>query len=493
MALQLTDDQRADILAQLASIGNGTQPEPDVTDYPSPTAEMEAEADAEYAEDPDEERPCLVCGEPGVGPCDCTADPDEPALEDGDSSAKGGVHPDEEPDTKGDAHPFLVEVERKPLLDAATQLVRIIGRRSPLPILQGIRVMLNEAGNLVLTATDLEITGRKFITPDRLIDGYTGVPAMVVPGKVLRDLLKTSSSDTIEFGATPDGKVIVGPAVIQGLPVEDYPLIPPVANTDDSLLLTPTQGEEMSEAFRRVVVASSKDDARPILTGVHFGEEGGNLRLVATDSYRLAYQDTSVPFDPKGDLGGNRRHPVAPLVPRRAVIEIPRFTGHISRISRDGQNIALVGPEGVLNVRLIEGTFPAYRKLLPKQTALTTELQFPMLEMRDAINQMKALAEDHIPIQVKPEAAGVTLGVTRQDVGDIRDLIVPGSETVRSDIEVIAFNADYLRGGVTAGETRKTRMTGVTVTLEAQDNLKPVFLTNDEMEGFRYLLMPVRL
>jgi DNA polymerase-3 subunit beta len=249
--------------------------------------------------------------------------------------------------------------------------------------------------------------------------------------------------------------------------VDDFPV---VAEADLQGGLE-VDGDDFLAALAQVTVAASHDDARPVLTGVYFESNEGMLRLVATDSYRLALRDVPAV-----------RSAMSALIPVRALRELGRTVGSKKMKVAIGSREASFGSErGTLTVRLIEGTFPNYRQLLP--TGYPNRLVVPRDGLLQAIDRASLVAEDHIPIRLQLQEGGAELSVTRQDVGGETEHV---AGEYRGDEMTIAFNSRYLNDGVAAVEEEQ-------VALDVLDPLKPGVLRGAEGEDFLYLLMPVRL
>jgi len=227
--------------------------------------------------------------------------------------------------------------------------------------------------------------------------------------------------------------------------------------------------------LRQVVRAASTDENRPILTGVLLTAENDGLRMVATDSYRLAVRDladTQV-------LGAGQKV----LVPGRALVELQRLVGAGGDlVLRLGERDATFEVGGTrLTTRLIEGEFPNYRQLIPPSHPNT--LTVAREALLEAFKRVKILARDATPVRL--QLGGDTLGITAvtQDIGTASeelDASYSGAELT------VAFNPDYLVAGVEA-------CIGDEVTLSTLDALKPAVVRGVGADDYLYLLMPVRV
>ncbi len=255
-----------------------------------------------------------------------------------------------------------------------------------------------------------------------------------------------------------------------------------MAVPDEPSIVLP--GNMLAEGLRQVVRAASTDDARPLLTGVLLTDEGGSIRLVATDSYRLALRDLTG----TGGLGEDRDI----LVPARALSELQRLTsgsatGESARVTDIGVTIGkndITFSAGTVQIttRLLEGTYPDYRQLIPDQ--YPNRLHLGKESLLAALRRVRLLVRDNTtPVRLSMRPGGVDLSVVSQEVGD-------ASETVDGDFTgeelVIAFNPTYLIEGVDA-------VLDDEVIIETAEASRPATVHAAEDDHFRYLLMPVRV
>jgi DNA polymerase III subunit beta len=358
--------------------------------------------------------------------------------------------------------------ERDVLAEAVATAARAAtGRTGSLPVLSGVRLELS-GDRLTVTGTDLELTIQLSLDVGGEVDG-----AVVLPARLVSDIVRSLGDPKVELDARTDEVTIsAGRATftVRPLSIDDYPKLPSPATHAVTL-----PAAEFGEALRQVVRAASTDEARPILTGVLLAAEGDGLRLVATDSYRLAVRDlsgTSV-------LGSDQKV----LVPSRALQELQRLLGNEAEITlRLGEREATfeVGSTRLIT-RLIEGEFPNYRQLIPQSYPnLLTVRRDTLL---DAIRRVKILAKDATPVRLGLSADGLKLTAVTQDVGNAADEL---DATFAGGDLTVAFNPDYLASGVEAATTDE-------VTLETLDALKPAIVRGVGKPDFLYLLMPVRV
>jgi DNA polymerase-3 subunit beta len=357
--------------------------------------------------------------------------------------------------------------DRDALSDALQTVQRGVSSRPGIPALTGVLVEAAEGGELTLTTTDLEVSARLSI------DVQVQVPGRVlVPARLLADTVKSLSDAPVEIDAT-QGQAQIRCAAFEGtlrlLPVEDFPnLQAPSGNR------VRAQAGQFAEAVAQVSKAASRDEARPVLTGVLLEISREGFTMVATDSYRLAVRD----------LVATAEGEAKAIVPERAVSEAGRAAanedkGELELIVDDSQVSFRIGPL-VLTSRLIEGEFPNYRQLLPEgyDNRLTVSRQ----QLMDAVRRVGLLARDTSPVRLEFNALGVKLSSSSPDVGQAVEAVEARYE---GEDLTVAFNPTYLADGLGVA-------TGESVRLEVRDGLKPG-IVRGENDEFTYLVMPVRL
>ena len=365
-------------------------------------------------------------------------------------------------------HPVKFRCEREALAEALSTAGRAAtGRTGALPVLSGLRLEL--AGDqLSITGTDLDLTIQL-----TLAVGGDGDGGVVLPARLATDIVRSMGAGTVEVIVEGDDVNISGGRSqfsVRPLSLDDYPKL---ATPSASSVTLPSAA--VGEALRQVVRAASTDEARPILTGVLLTAENGGLRMVATDSYRLAVRDLA----DHEVLGADQKV----LVPGRALNELQRLVGGGDELTmRLGDRDATFEVGGTrLSTRLIEGEFPNYRQLIPASHPNTlTVAREPLLE---AIRRVKILAKDATPVRLQMGGDTLRLTAITQDVGNASEELDAGYEG--ADLTV-AFNPEYLASGVEA-------CTADEITLSTLDSLKPAVVRGVGSDDYLYLLMPVRV
>lgn len=358
--------------------------------------------------------------------------------------------------------------ERDVLAEAVGSAGRAATNRTgTLPVLAGVRMEV-AGDSLVLTGTDLELTIQLTVEVGGESDG-----AAVVPARLVADIVKALPSGAVEIELLEDEMSISAGRSqfsVRPLSLDDYP-----TQADPSGEAVTLPAEAMSDALRQVVRAASTDDARAVLTGVLLASEEEGLRMVATDSYRLAVRD--LPDSTVLDSGQKV------LIPGRALSELQRVMGDAENLTvRLGEReVTFEAGATRLSTRLIEGEFPNYRNLLP--SSYPNLLTFGKAEMIEAIRRVKILAQDSTPVRLTLGGETVELTAITQDVGNAAEEIDASYDGVEM---TVAFNPDYLMAGIDAIDSDE-------VTLATMDPMKPAVLRGVGQEDYLYLLMPVRV
>jgi DNA polymerase-3 subunit beta len=335
-------------------------------------------------------------------------------------------------------------------------------------VLSGIRLEL--AGErLGVTGTDLDLTISVEIPVAGSLDG-----TVVAPGRLVTDIVRALEPGAVTLEADDeDLRITAGRSAfsVRTHPVSDFPRLPvPVGDT----VTLPVEG--LADALRQVVRAASSEDSRPILTGVLMAAEAEGLRLVSTDSYRLAVRDLAG----VGILASDQKV----LVPSRALNELGRLLAGSGDVAlRLGAHDATFTAGNVaLTTRLIEGEFPNYRQLIP--ASYPNQLTVGREALLDAVRRVKLLARDpNTPVRIALRPDGIQLTVITTDWGTATEDVDAKYEGAEM---TVAFNPAYLIDGVEA-------VTGDEVVLSTLDALKPATLRPTEGDDYLYLLMPVRV
>jgi DNA polymerase-3 subunit beta len=361
-----------------------------------------------------------------------------------------------------------ISVPREELTRQLGVVARAASTRTTVQVLAGLLLRAGD-GRLELAATDMEISLRSSLEASVESEG-----AVVVPSKLLADLVRLLPADEVSIEhRSGEGivEVVSGAATyrLHTYNAEDFPRLPDASTVE----LMSVDADAVLETAGRVSRAASRDESRPVLTGVLVRFEGEKLIMAATDSYRLAVKETAM---------GSGGPDLDAIVPARAL-------GELTRIAQSGggleigvlENQVIFTTDGVLlTTRRIEGQFPNYRQLLPE--SFEHELALPREELLEVVRRVSVMAQRNAPIRLRFAEGELTVSAQTQDVGEARETMP--APYAAEPLE-IGFNPDFLRDGVESVEGDEAR-------LKLISSLRPAVIQG-EGDDFSYLIMPIRL
>jgi DNA polymerase III subunit beta len=359
-------------------------------------------------------------------------------------------------------------VARDELIRQLAIVSRAASTRTTVQVLAGI-LLRAESGSLQLSATDMEISLRSSLDAEVEAEG-----AVVVPGRLLVDIARSlPGEDVVLEHRTGEGvvEIVSGTATyrVHTYNAEDFPRLPDPAGTE----MVSIDADALLETSAKVSRAASRDESRPVLTGILARFEGENLVMAATDSYRLAVKESSL-SEPGPELDA--------IVPARALAELGRIAPGATELQLGVQeNQVLFGSDGVLlTTRRIEGQFPNYRQLLPE--TFEYEVVMPREELLEVVRRVSVMAQRNSPLRLRFAEGELTVSAQTQDVGEARESLPAGFSGEPLEI---GFNPEFLRDGIESAEGDELR-------LKLISPLRPAVLQGAG-DDFSYLIMPIRL
>jgi DNA polymerase III subunit beta len=347
-------------------------------------------------------------------------------------------------------------------------VARGVSTRTTVLVLGGIQLRA-EAGQLHLAATDMEVSLRATVEAQVADEG-----TVVVPGKLLLDIARSLPESEVTIEHKPEEAVVVVTAGTANYRLhtyssEDFPRLPEIEDSG----LHAIDREALVETVARVGRSASRDESRPVLTGILVRFEPGKIVMAATDSYRLAVKETPV----EGTLPE-----LEAIIPARALQELARIAGTADEIQLGLQeNHVVFGAEGTwLTTRRIDGQFPNYRQLLPEQ--FEYELALPREELLEVVRRVSLMAQRNSPLRLRFADGELTVSAVTQDVGEARESL-PAPYT--GDVMEIGFNAEFLRDGLDSVDSE-------TIKFKLISPLRPAVLEG-EADDYVYPIMPIRL
>jgi DNA polymerase III subunit beta len=355
--------------------------------------------------------------------------------------------------------------------ELASQLsivARGVSSRTAVLVLGGIQLRA-EAGKLHLAATDMELSLRASL--DASVEGEGTV---VVPGRLLLDIARSLPDSEVTIEHRPEEAVVVvtsGSANyrLHTYSAEDFPRLPEI----DTGALHTIDRDVLVDTVARVGRSASRDESRPVLTGILVRFEPGKVVMAATDSYRLAVKETPVDAT-LPDLEA--------IIPARALQELSRIAAGADEVQLGMQeNHAVFGADSVwLTTRRIDGQFPNYRQLLPEQ--FEHELTLPREEVLEVVRRVSLMAQRNSPLRLRFAEGELTVSAVTQDVGEARESL---PAPFNAEALEIGFNAEFLRDGLDSVDSD-------TVKFKLISPLRPAVLEG-EADDYVYLIMPIRL
>ncbi len=353
---------------------------------------------------------------------------------------------------------------------------RGVSARSTIQLLGGI--LLEAQGEAVrLSATDMELSIQTSSPAEVEEEGR-----VVIPARIFNDVVRSLPRG--ELGLVHDhseGVVRLSAREneyrIRAYAAEDFPQLPKF----DEAGAFKMSGEALVETVEKVSRSYSRDETRPVLTGILISFEESRIRMVTTDSYRLSIKETELTttFD------GSREA----IIPARAMQEVSRIISgsdeeQVEVVLSENQAIFRIG-DVLFGTRLIEGNFPEYRRLLPQ--AFEREISVQREDLVDTLRRVNLFAQRQtppVPVSLAFSEGAVEVMVRNGEVGEARERLPATSE----DEFHISFNPSYLLDGVSAVDSEK-------VLFKLNESLKPGLIVPDadgEETDFLYLIMPMR-
>jgi DNA polymerase III subunit beta len=354
------------------------------------------------------------------------------------------------------------------LAQALGVVSRALSTRTSVQILSGV-LLEARGGELRLAATDMELSLRASVAAQIEGDG-----AIVLPGKTFVDIARLLPGDEVTIEHRPTESVVhvtAGSAsyTLNTYNPEDFPRLPEL----DAVQTFAVDREALLETIGRVARAASRDESRPVLTGILVQFVGNKLVMAATDSYRLAVKETAF----EGSIPD-----LEAIVPGRALQELARVATAGDEVEIGVQeNQVLFSTEGAwLTTRRIDGQFPNYRQLLPE--AFEHELAVPRVELLEVVRRASVMIQRATPLQLRFAEGELTVTARTHEVGESKESLPVG---YTGEPLEIGFNADFLRDGLELLDSDDVRVKLISP-------LRPAVIQGDS-DDFTYLVMPIRL
>jgi DNA polymerase III subunit beta len=347
-------------------------------------------------------------------------------------------------------------------------VARAVSTRASVQILAGV-LLRAEAGHLHLSATDMELSLRSSVEAQTEGEG-----SVVVPGRLLVELVRLlpESEVTIEHRAEESVLHVTSgasSATLHTYAADDFPRLPDL----DTVGTFTVERESLLDTVSRVARSASRDESRPVLTGILVRFEGGKLVMAATDSYRLSVKETEL----QGEIPD-----LEAIIPARALGELARIAQGADSVELGVHENQVVFAAGDvwLTTRRIDGQFPNYKQLLPE--AFEHDVTLPRGELLDVVRRVGVMVQRTSPIQLRFAEGELTVFARTQDVGESKESL---PVQFSGEPLEIGFNAEFLREGI---ET----IAADEIQLRLISPLRPAVIEGGEDDP-TYLIMPIRL
>jgi len=360
---------------------------------------------------------------------------------------------------------------QKDLFNALSITNKAVDVNNTLPVLNNV-LLKAEGKKLYFTATNLEIAITYWIETDIKNEGE-----VTIPSKLLTNYISYLKDDKIDFSAE-EGDVVIKTAdsttKIKGIPATEFPPIPTVEKEGGITI----KSKELKEAIRQTVFSAAFNTTRPILSGVFFTVVKDKLKMVATDSYRLAEKTLTVSKS-SGDIKC--------IIPAKTIIEL----GYILDTFKDDENVDIVISKnqvlftvGAVKLisRLIEGQFPNYEQIIPKTSKTKIHLDINALTL--VLKRINIFAKENnnkIIVRVKDGSVVITTETTQYGEGEV----ILKTKTEGMDNE-IALNSQFILDVLNS-------IGGDEIVLEIGEKTTAVIIRSKDKADYIHIIMPLKI
>lgn len=363
--------------------------------------------------------------------------------------------------------------EQKIFLDALDIVGRAVSSSNTLPVLNNILIKA-EGKSLFFSATNLEIAVRYFFECEVRNEG-----TITVPAKLLMSYVSLLPNEKLEISAT-EGlhftvKALKSQTKMKGIHSDEFPVIPKVDKGSELVLPV----KDLNLAIQQVAFAASQNSSRPVLSGVLMVVDKKTLKMVATDSYRLAER--------KVDLKKGREDVLECIIPVKTVQELGKL---LSKTQAAEVYIDITKNQILFRIgdieftsRLIEGRFPDYERIIPKESKSKAEVDTSELQLNmRRVSLFAKESNNSVKISVTNDGK-LTISTDETKVGEDRaevDIVLTGENNKT------ALNAEYLLDVLAAIGAPK-------IYIEMNDKLSPIVIKPCKDDNYVYIIMPLKV
>ena len=374
-------------------------------------------------------------------------------------------------------------INREVLLSNLNTVSRGLPSKTPLPILTGIKLYATET-DLFMTSSNSDISVEVDITDASLIITEPG--QTVVPGKFFIDIIRKINSKIINLYLSDDKILVIradrGEYKLHIMDPLDYPQID-LISLENPLTL---DANKFSNIIKETVFAASSQEKKPILTGVNFKNENGDLIATATDSFRLAQKKISIPEYNDFNI----------TVPSKSLEELTRVIDNdieIINLYLSNNKLLFQFKNVCFQTRLLDGNYPDTSRLIPRE--FSNVLKFNKDELIDAVERVsllsprdkekeKELTYSIIKLAINTDRI-IEISTTNASVGDAKEELIPTGLDVTSQL-IIGFSARYLIEAL-----RSFISTEISINFSGE--IRPFIIRGEKDENLTQLILPVRM
>lgn len=361
-----------------------------------------------------------------------------------------------------------LSVTQENLSNALNIVSKVASTRTSLPVLSNVLLKTND-NRLTIAATNLDIAITEHIGAKIAQPG-----ALTVPARLMQDFVASLPPGPLHL-EVKENKLLLNTdhyeSTINGVSAEEFPSMPVLQDSKEVEI----KNKDLKEALSQVLFTASNDDARPVLTGVYITSQKNELFFVATDSYRLAERS----------LKKKTNTDVSLLIPAHSLQEVVRAIKDDSGttlIAYDEQQARFTVDETEIVTRLIDGTYPDYKKLLPKTFETTATLTKKALSEITKVSSLFAReAAGSITLSIDQQKKEISINSIASQVGEN----VATAEAVVSGDATITLNSRYILDALNA-------FSGEKITINVNGKLDPCVLTDPDDTSYTHVIMPVK-
>ncbi|WP_062679408.1 DNA polymerase III subunit beta [Parageobacillus toebii] len=374
-----------------------------------------------------------------------------------------------------------IKIDREALVQSVQDVMKAVSPRTTIPILTGIKIAATPQG-VTLTGSDSDISIESFIPTeeeDKVLVEVIETGSIVLQARFFSEIVKKLPQNTIEIEVQPNFLTVIrsGKAEfsLNGLDAEEYPRLPQIE--EENVFKIPT--DLLKTVIRQTVFAVSTSETRPILTGVNWRIENGELICTATDSHRLALR--------KAKIETENQQSYNVVIPGKSLNELSKILDD----SNDPVDIVITANQILFKTkhllffsRLLDGNYPETTRLIP--TDSKTDIIVNAKEFLQAIDRASLLAREGRNNVVKLTTLNdgiIEISSISPEIGKVTEEIQ--SESIEGEELKISFSAKYMMDALKA-------LDGTDIQISFTGAMRPFLLRPLHSDSMLQLILPVR-